>query len=226
MVRHFVVRSALIVGVLVAIPGMLSSQVTVAGNLAVLERGGKRANDIGTAVVWLERAGPANTRATKTAIVTQEKEFTPRVAVVPVGSTVEFPNHDPFSHNVFSVSEEAKFDLGLYDRGEVRTARFDRPGIVRVYCNIHAKMAAYVIVRDNPWFAQPTNDGSFSIDGVPPGKYTIRAWHERGGESSTPLEVTTADAAPVTLKLDASNYKYRPHLNKLGKPYAPEGRRY
>jgi plastocyanin len=216
----------LIVGAWLAVPGVISSQVTVAGNLAVLERGGKRATDVESAVVWLERTGPGTTRPTKIGIVTQEKEFTPRVVAVPIGSTVEFPNHDPFSHNVFSVSEEAKFDLGLYDRGEVRTARFDRPGIVRVYCNIHAKMAAYVIVRDNPWFAQPANDGSFSIADVPPGKYTLRAWHERGGESSTPLEVTGAAPPPVALRLDASNYKYRPHLNKLGKPYAPEGRRY
>jgi plastocyanin len=224
--RHFVLRSALIVGGSMAVPGVVSSQVTVAGNLAVLERGGKRANDVGSAVVWLERAAPGNTRPTKIGIVTQAKEFTPRVVAVPVGSTVEFPNHDPFSHNVFSVSEEAKFDLGLYDRGDVRTACFDRPGIVRVYCNIHAKMAAYVIVRDNPWFVQPTNDGSFSIAGVPAGKYTLRAWHERGGESSMPLEVTDAGATPIAVKLDASGYSYKPHLNKFGKPYAPEGRRY
>ena len=83
-------------------------------------------------------------------IGTADKAFSPHVLVVPVGSTVSFPNHDPFNHNVFSLSEENPFDLGLYGRGETRSVRFTRPGIVRVYCNVHAQMSALVVVRDSP----------------------------------------------------------------------------
>ena len=86
-------------------------------------------------------------------------------------------------------------------------------------------MSAILVVRDNPWVAQPSTDGSFSLPPVPQGTYTIRVWHERGGEITRPLEVRVG-LAPLTRELDASGFRYKPHLDKHGKPYPAEGRRY
>ena len=199
--------------------------VTVTGNLTILDKGGKRATDLADAVVWLEgRGGP--TRPVRAEINTHDKQFLPRVLAVPLGSTVAFPNHDPFDHNVFSQSEEATFDLGSYGRGQTRSIQFAKPGIVRVYCNVHATMSAYVLVRDGPHFTQPGADGAFTFTGVTPGSYTIHVWHERGGHQVLDLEVEDGGTSGVAMRLDASGWKQRPHRNKHGKPYAAEGRRY
>ncbi len=148
------------------------------------------------------------------------------MVVTPVGSTVVFPNHDPFNHNVFSLSEENPFDLGLYGRGETREVRFARPGIVRVYCNVHAQMSAIVVVRDNPWFVQPSGDGAFALPSVPPGRYRLHVWHERAPEVTRDVEVPADGVAGLTVELDARGYQFKPHLNKFGQPYPQQGRRY
>src|SRR4029450_13835420 len=135
-------------------------------------------------------------------ITTAEKQFSPHVLVVPVGSTVSFPNHDPFNHNVFSLSEENPFDLGLYGRDEGGSVGLGRPGGVRVYCNVHAQMSALVVVRDTPWYAQPASDGSFTIEAVPPGRYTLHAWHERSPDLTRELTVPAAGTADLELQLD------------------------
>lgn len=206
-------------------PAAAQAAGSVTGNLTILEKGGKRATDVADAVIWLEGTGTAP-RPVDAVINTHNKEFLPHVLVVPVGSTVTFPNHDSFDHNVFSQSEEATFDLGLYGRGQTRSTRFARPGVVRVYCNVHAAMSAYVIVLDGPHFTQPASDGSFSFTRVTPGTYTIHAWHERGGHQVLDLEVEPAGTSDVAMRLDASGWKPQRHLNKFGKPYAAEGRRY
>jgi len=196
----------------------------VAGKLAIQEKGGKRATDVSDAVIWLEGGGVA--RATRVEIGTEKKQFVPRVVVVGAGSTVAFPNHDPFDHNVFSVSEEGAFDLGWYGRGETRTASFPKAGVIRVYCNHHAQMSAFVVVRNTPFYTQPAADGSFRMTGVPPGTYLLKAWHERGGETSQMLTVSSGAVSGVAVALDASGFKFQAHLNKFGKPYESEGRRY
>jgi hypothetical protein len=153
-------------------------------------------------------------------MATDDRQFRPRVLVVPVGTTVQFTNHDPFNHNVFSLSEPNAFDLGLYGRGEVRSRRFTRPGLVRVYCNIHPQMSAFVVVRDNPWFAQPGADGAYVIDGVPPGRYLLHIWHERArAEVVREIVVTAEGLAGLTDSLDASGYRRADHMNKYGRPY-------
>jgi len=200
---------------------------TVSGKVVVLDKGSKPATDVGRAVVWLESTRPAPVTPTAAQIVTSDKEFKPRVVVVTVGSTVTFPNSDPFDHNVFSLSEEGAFDLGLYGRGVAKSAQFTRPGIVRVYCNVHAQMSAFVVVRDSPFYAQPGGDGTFSIGPVPPGAYTLRAWHERAVElPPQAVQVTAAGVSGLDLELDARGYKFVQHLNKFGQPYPTRGRRY
>jgi plastocyanin len=198
----------------------------VSGRVTMLEREGTRGDDVGQAVLWLS-GPPAQPRPpVQTDIGNSNKEFSPHVLVVPVGSTVTFSNYDPFNHNVFSLSEENPFDLGLYGRGEVRSVRFERPGLVRVYCNVHAQMSALVLVRDTPWYGQPSGDGSFTLGNVPPGSYTLHAWHERAAEVTRPLEVAAEGVGQLTIELDARGFQFTPHLNKHGQPYPQQGRRY
>ena len=196
----------------------------VRGQLTVTDRGDHQAKDVGQAVVWLDGAGPV--QPVTADITTADKEFSPHVLVVPVGSTVSFPNHDPFNHNVFSLSAEQPFDLGLYGRGQTRSVKLEHAGIIRVYCNVHAQMSALIVVRDGPHFTQPAGDGSFVLAQVPPGRYLLHAWHERADEVTEPVEVPAGGLANVALQLDARGYRFKPHLNKYGQPYPQEGRRY
>jgi plastocyanin len=148
------------------------------------------------------------------------KAFIPRVVVVPVGGTVQFPNDDPIFHNVFSVSGENRFDLDLYKRPKSGSWTFQHPGIARVYCNIHPQMSGVVMVRDNPYFAKAAQDGSFVIEGVPAGTYVIKAWHERTQESQAEITVPAEGQAQAQLVLDGSKYKRVQHKNKFGKDYS------
>ena len=209
-------------------PAVAQRGPAVSGKIVVLDKGNKPAQDVGQAVAWLESAATAPVTPMVAQIVTSDKEFKPRVVVVTAGSTVEFPNSDPFDHNVFSLSQEGLFDLGLYGRGNAKSARFTRPGIIRVFCNVHAQMSAFVVVRDSPLYTQPSGDGSFLIEPVPPGSYTLRAWHERAAElpGGRMLQVGTSGLRGVELQLDARGYKFVQHLNKFGQPYPTRGRRY
>src|SRR5207249_5635864 len=140
-----------------------AAQGRVSGRIAVLEKKNKPSPDLSSAVVYLEGAGPAAPPVT-VQIAINDKEFVPRVVVVPLGSTVRFPNHDPFDHNVFSASDPNQFDLGQYGRGEAKGRTFTSPGLVRVFCNIHPRMVAFVLVTVNRLSAQPAADGTFVID--------------------------------------------------------------
>jgi plastocyanin len=202
---------------------------TISGRVTVIDNGDKSADDVSQAVLWLETDAPVIVRPETVTVNTSKKEFQPHVAVVPVGSHVEFPNSDPFDHNVFSLSDNAMFDLGTFGRGESRGTTFDRPGIIRIFCNVHANMSGTIVVRDNPYFAQPLADGSFSIPAVPVGTYTMRVWHERARETATlEVEVTRSGLSGLAIELDARGYVFVQHLNKFGRPYstARRGRRY
>lgn len=208
-------------------PAVAQRGPTVSGKIVVLDKGNKPATDVGQAVVWLESARPGPVAPMTAPIVASDKEFKPRVVVVTVGSTVAFPNSDPFDHNVFSLSQEGTFDLGLYGRGIAKSTQLKRPGIIRVYCNVHAQMSAFVVVRDSPFYAQPGGDGRFSIGPVPPGEYALRAWHERAVElPPQTVQVAASGLSGLDLQLDARGYKFVQHLNKFGQPYPTRGRRY
>jgi plastocyanin len=205
-------------GTLLLLAAVPAAAGTVRGWLELVEKGGKRGSDLADAVVWVEgpRATPGRASAT---IVMKNKTFVPRVVVVPAGGSVEFPNQDPVLHNVFSVSGDNRFDLDLYKKPRSGRWTFLHPGLVRVYCNIHPQMSAFVLVRDNPFWARPGADGRFEIRDVPPGDWVLKAWHERSGESSRPVAVAEGGAAEVALTLDASRWKRAPHKNKFGRDY-------
>ena len=197
----------------------------VAGRVTILERHNRPSPDVGDAVVYLEGAGPG-ARTVTVDVVIRGKVYVPHVLVVPAGSTVRFPNLDPFNHNVFSVSEPNQFDLGLYGRGEAKGHTFTTPGLVRVFCNVHPRMVAYVLVLANRWFAQPSGDGTFTIGDVPSGRYRLHVWHERiGAEVVRDVIVAPPGVGDLQLTLDARGYQWQPHRNKLGQDYPTnEGR--
>jgi len=216
-------RAALIVPML-ALPAVLRAG-TITGKVELIDKGGRKASDLSDVVVYVEGARVKPRPATATMIM-KGKAFNPRVVVVPVGGTVQFPNEDPIFHNAFSVSGDNRFDMELYKRPKVGSFTFQHAGIVKVYCNIHPQMSAVVVVRDNPLFTKAAADGAFTIENVPAGKYTVKAWHERGGEAGTEVSVTDAGTAQAHFTLDGSTYKAVPHKNKFGKDYSTTDEKY
>ena len=201
----------------------------LAGHLVLLAKDGKgpaRGADPGLAVVYFEPEGAA--RAPHAAkepeapyqLLTKHKEFVPHVLAVPVGSRVQFPNQDPILHNVFSVSPGNAFDLGIYRAGPPKEKRFDKPGVVRVYCNVHQAMVGYILVLDTSFFASPGADGAFRLTGLPRGPGKLTVWHEQADpwteEVTLPLP---AGAPPVQARLVVVRPKLLPHLNKSGESY-------
>jgi len=144
-------------------------------------------------VVYLESAPRRAFEPAEPARATLDQRhetFVPHVLAIPTGTTVDFPNSDRIFHNVFSLSKAARFDLGRYAAGRSKSVRFDRPGIVRVFCDIHSHMNAFILVFSHPFFAVTDAEGRYRLDNVPPGTYNVIAWHE--GSSSTPRVVTVS----------------------------------
>ena len=147
------------------------------------------ASELRHVVVYLQDAPARSIPAVTVAIRQQGEHFIPRVVAVPVGSTVDFPNDDPIYHNVFSLSRAKAFNLGRYPRGSSRSQHFDKPGVVKVFCEIHSHMSATVMVFNHPWFAVPDDGGNFELPSVPPGEREITAWHERLGDTTLAVRV-------------------------------------
>lgn len=155
------------------------------------------------AVVYIKGAVPgAASRASgsQPEMLQQDTAFVPAVLTVPVGTTVRFPNGDPFFHNVHSYSSAKRFDLGRYPQGDAKEVTFDEVGIVEVYCEVHDEMRGAVFVTENPFVAVVEGDGSFSIDGVPAGEYTLGFW----SADHDPLErtVTVTDGGNVSVEVE------------------------
>jgi len=212
-------RAALLLPIL-ALPTLLQGG-TITGKVELVDKGGRKATDLSDVVVYVDGARVKPRPATATMIM-KGKSFNPHVVVVPVGGTVQFPNEDPIFHNAFSVSGDNRFDMELYKRPKVGSFTFQHPGVVKVYCNIHPQMSAVVLVRDNPLFTKAAADGTFTIENVPAGKYVVKAWHERGGETSAELVVPAEGRVVGELHLDASGYKQVAHKNKFGKDYSTD----
>lgn len=155
---------------------------SLTGNLKI---DGKAPSGLGVIMLTPTKGGYKK-RVAKTRIIEQRgKEFAPHVMAIPVGSTVSFPNFDQIYHNVFSLSKTRAFDLGMYKNGETREMKFDKPGIVRLGCNLHAAMSAYLIVVKAPHYVVVDKDGKFSFKALKPGTYTVQVWNELSGEPMT-----------------------------------------
>ena len=167
-----------------------------------VSRAPQRVSEIGNVVVYLKDAPRAATLPAIRAQMRQEDEgFVPRLVAVTRGSTVEFPNADPYFHNVFSLSRGATFDLGRFPSGESRARTFSRPGLVKVYCHLHSQMSASIMVFDHPHFAIPETDGHFALTDVPGGEYRLSAWHERIGESAKSIVVEAGRTVRIEFAL-------------------------
>jgi plastocyanin len=181
-------------------------------------------------VLWLAPAGQGATAPTvapgRFRMTQKDKSFHPHLLVVPLGSTVAFPNLDPFFHNVFSQFNGKRFDLGLYEAGSTRDVRFDHEGISYIFCNIHPEMSAVIVTLATPWYAVVTGDGAVTLHGVPAGSYELHLWAEgadaqqleslerrvrvgAGQDDLGVIQVTTPATPPA-------------HKNKFGDDYRPD----
>jgi plastocyanin len=188
----------------------------IRGQLRLFEEDGTPVTDrreLANAVVYFEPDEPPELHPPEQPLVmtTQRREFVPRVLPVVAGTTVRFPNEDPILHNVFSTSPGNRFDLGVYGESPGKSHRFDHPGLVRVFCNVHSAMSAHIVVVNSPHFTVPDRDGRFSLEGLPPGPGRLTFWHERAEpdrmlveldagddlEHDRQLELTVRQAAPT-----------------------------
>ena len=169
----------------------------------VMSRGALR-----DAVIWIEGAAlPARGVDAPAAglagqLAQKDQSFSPRVVPVVAGGTIDFPNRDAIYHNVFSVSPAKRFDLGKYGRGKSKSVRFDKPGVVKVYCDIHSNMEGFVIVVPNSWFARPADDGSFVLPEAPAGTYRLVAWHPDFGTKALSVTVEENETRSVEVALE------------------------
>jgi plastocyanin len=205
--------------------------VTVTADVALVSSGKKtKASGSGNVVLWLTPTENTPTlsnlpASSRPRLVQRNKSFEPHVLVVPVGSEVEFPNRDPFFHNVFSLFEGKRFDLGLYEAGSTRNVVFDKPGISYIFCNIHSEMSAVVIALSTPYYGISDQRGRVAIPHVPPGRYTLRIWYEETlpeGLSSWTREVTVSqDTSNLgSMRLPGTNMP-QSHQNMYGHDYPP-----
>jgi plastocyanin len=200
---------------------------TVAGKVAFVSKRGQNPN-VGETLVWLEPAArTAPRRAARFQMATRGKTLIPHVLAVPLGSTVDFPNDDPISHNLFSLSTGNTFDLGLYRKGPGKSYKFEKAGFANVYCNVHPNMSAVVHVMATPYYAFADPTGAYSLTDIPAGRYRLVAWNEQGGQSESDIEIVAGQVnGAVALTLDSRNFRQSGHTNKEGKAYRPTYREY
>ena len=154
--------------------------------------------DLLRSVVYLESAprGAFESGEAGHAVMDQRNEtFVPHVLAIMTGTTVDFPNSDKFYHNVFSLSKTTRFDLGRYAAGRFRSVRFDKPGIVRVFCDIHSHMNAFILVFSHPFFTLTDHEGRYRLDNIPPGSYNVVAWNEGTASEARPVLVSDGGVA-------------------------------
>jgi plastocyanin len=183
--------------------------------------------DFSDVVISVQPAGaPVSALPGKHATMLQKgKMFMPHILPVTTGATVDFPNSDPIFHNAFSSYNGQIFDIGLYPPGTSRAVRLTRPGVLRVFCNIHPAMSAIILVLNTPYFAKTAKDGSFAMD-VPPGDYDLSIFHERATEQELAelarrITVTESGLRLPSITVSEAGYLVAPHKNKYGHDYAP-----
>lgn len=206
-----------------------AQQVTVTGRTELFREGSTRSANSSDVVVWLIRIGDSGkTQAAPSSppprLVQRNKSFFPHLLVVQVGYPVEFPNKDPFFHNVFSLFEGKRFDLGLYEAGSSRTVLFDREGISYIFCNIHAEMSGVVVALKTPYYGISDRQGVIAIPNVPLGSYELRAWHQRALRESLDtitrtILVSEASHSFGVLRIAEQPSTSQAHKNKYGQDY-------
>ena len=188
----------------------------------------KPATDLANVVLWLAPLQPVSVVPPPVPhppyqLLQKDKQFHPHILVVPVGSSVEFPNADPFFHNVFSLFNGKRFDLGLYEAGAHRYVRFDHEGVSYIFCNIHPEMGAIILSLSTPFYAVSAPDGSLVIHNVPPGSYQLHLWSENA-QAATPSRVLQVGSQSIHLEdilLHRSPSPLLNHKNKFGEDYSP-----
>ena len=202
----------------------------IEGTVTILDRDGKPKPQHDGVVVFLdELEHPVDVPAptAHAAVRQRNKTFEPEVLSIVAGTTVDFPNDDTIYHNVFSLSKAKPFDLGIYEQKASRSVTFDRPGLVKVYCNIHPNMVAYVLVLANPHFTVTDPRGHFTIPDVPLGAATVRSWYARSREQPERKVIVTAQGIQnldfsmvegLRLEIREENVSLQ-HKNKLGQDY-------
>jgi plastocyanin len=207
-----------------------AQNVTVTGSIEIVPTPAQQKGLVnGGVVVWLmpvSESGSANALfpARRAVLLQKNKTFEPHLLVIPVGSEVDFPNKDPFFHNVFSLFDGKRFDLGLYESGTTRSIRFDRAGVSFLFCNIHSEMSAVIVTLETPYFSISDRTGQVTIPNVPPGRYALHAWRE--GTSTAALKslmksiLVSSDSASFG-KLEVPDNAPLPltHKNKYGQDY-------
>jgi plastocyanin len=211
---------------LMALPlwaGVVDGEVRLTG-----DGSSKRARDSSGVAVWLTASGRTGMRrpGKHAQMLQKDKRFTPHVLVIETGTTVDFPNLDPIFHNAFSNFNGQIFDLVLYPPGTSKSVTFRRPGIVRVFCNIHPSMSAIIVVVDSSYFTTTDEDGTFTIPDVSPGSYRIHFFHERATpdkleQLTTPVSVTAGVARLQEVDISETGYLPVAHKNKYGRDYPP-----
>jgi len=200
----------------------------VTAHLAVMRPRSAQKGEKGTpAVIWLDpaRGAAASVTPGTFTLLQKDKMFTPHLLVVPVGSSVAFPNADPFFHNVFSLFDGRRFDLGLYEAGSTRSVVFSREGVSYIFCNIHSEMSAVVIALATPYYSHADAQGVFHLKDVPKGEYDLHVWIE--GQKQSSLDRLTrrvhiaGDSADLG-EIVSSQPEQQQHLNKFGQPYDPD----
>lgn len=212
---------------------VLAQQVTVSARVAVTGANKSlKADRADNIVLWLtseENPLPLDTSAASRSrhlrLTQHNKSFEPHLLVVPVGSVVEFPNRDPFFHNVFSLFEGKRFDLGLYEAGSTRDVHFDKPGISYIFCNIHAEMNAVVIALNTPYFGISNRRGEIVVPHVPAGRYTMRVWSEAAAPETLnamtrEIVVSESNSTLGVLRVPVGTLPQN-HKNKYGRDYDP-----
>ncbi|MGI8770164.1 MAG: hypothetical protein ACR2JE_01875 [Acidobacteriaceae bacterium] len=196
-------------------------------------QGGGSSSGSGDVVVWLvplsastgSAADPLpSTTPEHFRMVQKDKTFTPHLLVVPTGSTVDFPNLDPFFHNVFSLFNGKRFDLGLYEAGSTRTVHFDHEGVSYIFCNIHPEMSAVIIALSTPYTGVSSPDGSITLHSVPPGMYEMKVWAE--GSDARQLDTLNRRVRISPTQRDLGVLRIveagtPAHKNKFGEDYNP-----
>ena len=192
----------------------------------------KHADTLSNVVIWLSPVDPAAQRQAPPAqhgpyrLVQKDKQFSPHLLIIPTGASVDFPNMDPFFHNVFSLFNGKRFDLGLYETGANRSVKFDREGVSYIFCNIHPQMGAVVLSLSTPYYGVSGADGSVTIHGVPPGNYRLNLWSEHAEVSSLTaaerdVHVASGNVQLGQIQLRQAADPMANHKNKFGEDYPP-----